>query len=176
MHKCLIVKCDYCDFNWWNSCLCLDAMFGYMNLKIIKLLMLNFQCLWCIYMYTCVLPKIVEEWIIVDGLLMHSCLIDVVVVMRCCCWLFMPWVFIITDLWYELSCCWGFCKNGLNWWIVLKWYLISCLMCFWKPFWVHEPVNNLWKRIGMLGDQNLGFGVNNGLNTWKIVQNWCLFT
>ena len=62
-------------------------------------------------------------------------------------------MFIISDLWYELSCCWGFCKNGLNWWIVLKWYLISCLMCFWKPFWVHEPVNNLCKHIWVLGDQ-----------------------
>ena len=105
MHKCLIVKSDYCDFNWWNSCLCLDVMFGYMNLKIIKLLMLTFTCLWCIYMYTCVLPKIDEEWIVVDGWLMNSCLIDVVVVMRCCCWWFIPWVFIITDLWYQLSCC-----------------------------------------------------------------------
>ena len=66
MHKCLMVKNDYCDFNWWNSCLCLDVMFGYMNLKIIKLLMLNFTCLWCIYMYTCVLPINDEEWIVVD--------------------------------------------------------------------------------------------------------------
>jgi len=48
-------------------------------------------------------------------------------------------------------------------------------MCFWKPFWVHEPVNNLWKRIGMLGDQNLGFGVKNGSTPWKIMQNWWLF-
>jgi len=96
MHKCLIVKSDYCDFNWWNLCLCLDAMFGCMNLKIIKLLMLNFTCLWCIYMYICVLPINDEEWIVVDGLLMNSCLIDVVdlwwnswlwvvVVVNCCC-------------------------------------------------------------------------------------------
>jgi len=115
-------------FNWWNSCLCLDAMFGYMNLKVIKWLMLNFTCLWCIYMYTCVLPINDEEWILVDGLLMNSCLIDVVVVMRCCCWWFIPWVFIITDLWYELSCCWGFCKNGIDW------YLIHAYCVFESPF------------------------------------------
>jgi len=109
------------------------------------------------------------------GLLMNSCLIDVVVVMRCGCWWFIPWVFIITDLWYELSCCWGFCKNGLNWWIVLKWYLISCLMCFWKPFWVHEPVNNLWEHIWVLGDQNWGFWVKRGWNPKVFLLNWWLF-
>jgi len=175
MHKSLIVKSGYCNFNWWNSCLCLDVMFRYMDLKIIKLLMLNFICLWCIYMYTCVLPKIDEEWIVVDGLLVNSCLIDVVVIMRCCCWWFIPWVFIITDFWYELSCCWGFCKNGLNWWIVLKWYLISCLMCFWKPFWVHEPVNNLCKHIWVLGDQNWAFWVKKGKNPKVSVQNYWLY-
>jgi len=29
---------------------------------------------------------------------------------------------------------------------------------------VHEPINNLWERIWMLGDQKLGFGVKNGWN------------
>jgi len=79
MHKCLIVKSDYCDSNWWNSCLCLDTMFGYVNLKIIKLLMLNFTCLWCIYMYTCDLSKIDEEWIVVDGF------VDELMFDWCCC-------------------------------------------------------------------------------------------
>jgi len=40
---------------------------------------------------------------VVVGLLMNSWLIDVVVVMRCC-W----WVFIIMELWWDLSCFWNF--------------------------------------------------------------------
>jgi len=126
------------------------------ELKIIKLLMLNFTCLWCIYMYTCVLPINDEKWIVVDGLLMKSCLIDVFVVMRYCCWWFIPWVFIISDLWYELSCYEGFVKMGwiseLCWNNI--WFHVWCV--FWKPFWVYEPVNNLWKHIWVLGDQNWG--------------------
>jgi len=122
MHKCLIVKSDYCDFNWWNSCLCLDAMVGYMNLKIIKLLMLNFTCLWCIYMYTCVLPINDEEWIVVNGLLMNSCLIDVVVDLWWNSWL---WVVVVVNFisWiaYEVSCdevvvfSWVWIKMGWLW-------------------------------------------------------------
>jgi len=37
--------------------------------------------------------------VVVDGLLINSGLIDVVVVMRCSCWWFILWVFIIMDLW-----------------------------------------------------------------------------
>jgi len=50
---------------------------------------------------------------------------------------------------------------------MLKWYLISSLMCFWKPFCVHIPVNNLWERIWTLEDQNLGFWVKKGLEPEK---------
>jgi len=110
-------------------------------------------------------------WWIVDEFMFDWCCF----VMRYCCWWFIPWVFINTDLWYELSCCWGFCKTGLNWWIVLKWYLISCLMSFWKPFWAHEPVNNLWKRIWVWGDQNWEFWVKKGWNRKVFLQNWWLF-
>ena len=141
------------------------------KLKIIKLLMLNFTCLWYIYMYICVLPINDEEWIVVDELFMNSCLIVIVVATRCCWWWFIPWVFMISDLWYELNGCWRFCKNGLNWWIVLKWYLISCFMCFWKPFLVDRPINNLWKHIWVLEDQNWGFWVKNGKNPKVAVQN-----
>jgi len=49
--------------------------------------------------------------------------------------------------------------------------LISCLICFWKPFWVHILVNKLWKHIWVLGDQNWGFWVKNGKNPKVVVQN-----
>jgi len=66
-------------------------MFGYVNLMIIKLLMmkLHAQIIYIyIYIYICilcVLLKLVKYDVLVDGLLMNSFLIDVVVVMRCCC-------------------------------------------------------------------------------------------
>jgi len=53
-------------------------MFGYMNLMIIKLLMLNLHAY---DVYTCILvfyPKLMKN----ELLLMNLCLIDVVVVMR----------------------------------------------------------------------------------------------
>ena len=79
MHKCLFVKSDNCDFNWWNSCLCLDAMFGYMNLKIIKLLMSNFICLY-IHVYLCFTQNWWRMnccWWIVDEFIFEWC---------CCCY------------------------------------------------------------------------------------------
>jgi len=39
--------------------------------------------------------------------------IDVVVVMKYCCWWFMLWVFITMELWCDLSCFESFMKNGL---------------------------------------------------------------
>jgi len=107
----------------------------------------------CEYFVFC--TKWVKNDIVVVGLLMNSWLIDVVVVMRY--WWFMLWVFIIMELWWDLSCFWKFYEKWVNQWFVLKWCLISSLMCFWKPFCVHKPINNLWERIWMLEDQNLGF-------------------
>jgi len=40
MHKCLFEISDYCEFNWWNSCSYFDAMFGYVNWMLNKLLLL----------------------------------------------------------------------------------------------------------------------------------------
>jgi len=57
------------------------------------------------YGYFVFCSKLVKYDIVVVGLLMNSCLNVVVVVMRCCCWWLMPWVFIIMELWCELSCC-----------------------------------------------------------------------
>ena len=62
------------------------------------------------------------------------------------------WVVVVED----------FCENRLNWWIMLKWYLISSLMCFWKPFSVQKPINKLWGRITVLGESKLGFFGENG--------------
>jgi len=60
-------------------------MFGYVNLMIIKLLMMKLHAQ-VIYMYTlCFCSKLVKYDIVVDELLMNSYLIDVVVVMGCCC-------------------------------------------------------------------------------------------
>jgi len=103
-------------------------------------------------------------------LLMNSWLI--VVVMRCCCWWFILWGVIIMDLWCELNCCWGFLWKWLNWWILLKWYLISSLMCFWKPFSVHKPIKKLWGRIRVLGESKLGFL---GEKWWKTRKNMMKF-
>ena len=104
-------------------------------------------------------------------------------IVLCCCWFVVEFMFdwccccyeimllMIHNLgvhnyglWSELSCCCWFCGNGLIWCIMLKWQLFSCLICFWKPFWVHEPINNLWERIWVLGDQNWGFWVKRGWN------------
>ena len=136
------------------------------ELKIIKLLMLNFTCLWCIYMYTCVLPINDEEWIVVDWC--------------CCCCCYEVLLLMIHTLgvhnfgfvvWIELLLR-VFVKMG---WIVLKWNSISCLRCFWKPFWVHEPVNNLWKHIWVLRNQNWKFWVKKGWNPKVFLHNWWLF-
>jgi len=65
-------------------------MFGYVNLMIIKLLMmkLHAQVIYiyiCMYVYFVFCSKLVKYDALVDGLLMNSFLIAVVVVMRCCC-------------------------------------------------------------------------------------------
>ena len=49
--------------------------------------------------------KLMNNDVVVVGLLMNSWLIVVVVVMRCVVDELMPLVFIIIELWCELSCC-----------------------------------------------------------------------
>jgi len=53
--------------------------------------------------------------------------------------------------------------------------LDSMFDVFLKAFWVYEPVNNLWKWIWVLEDQNLGFWVKKGWNPRVFVQNWWMF-
>ena len=80
-HKCLFVKSDCCEFNWWNLCLCFDVMFGYVNLMIIKLLMMNLHAQLYIYIYICILcvfnQKLVKYDIVVDEFMFNWC---------CCCY------------------------------------------------------------------------------------------
>jgi len=60
-------------------------MFGYVNLMIIKLLMLNLHASdICICICILVFCSKLVKYVVVVGLLMNSWLIDVVVVMRCC--------------------------------------------------------------------------------------------
>jgi hypothetical protein len=58
------------------------------------------------YIVNCALN--VELCYVVVDLWWNSCLLDVIVVMRYCCWWFITWVFKIMDLWCDLSCCWWF--------------------------------------------------------------------
>ena len=80
MHKCLFGISDYCEFNWWNSCLGFDVMFGYVNLMIIKLLMMKLHAQVIYMCILCVLLKIDEVWCscwwIVDEFISNWC---------CCC-------------------------------------------------------------------------------------------
>jgi len=64
-----------------------------------------------IWVYFVFCSKLMKNDVVVVGLLMNSWLIVVVVVvvvvvvMRCVVDELMPWVFIIMELWCELSCC-----------------------------------------------------------------------
>jgi len=125
------------------------------------------------YIVNCAL--IVELCYVVVDLWWDSCLTDVVVVMRYCCWWFITWVLIIIGLWCELSCCWWFLWKWVDLVNHVEMALFSCLMCFWNPFWVHKPVNNLWKHIWVFGNQNWGFWVKKGKNPRVFVQYWWLY-
>ena len=56
------MKSACCGFNWWNSCLCFDVMFGYVNLMIIKLLMMKLHAQVISMCILCVLLKIGGVW------------------------------------------------------------------------------------------------------------------
>jgi len=133
MHKCLFVKSDNCDFNWWNSCLCLDAMFGYMNLKIIKLLMSNFICLY-IHVYLCFTQNWWRMnccWWIVDEFMFDWC---------CCCYEvlllmihtlgvhnygFVVWIELLLRVFVKMGWIDELCWNGI-------WFHVWCV--FESPF------------------------------------------
>ena len=124
---------DYYDFNWWNSCLCFDVKFGYVNLMLIELLMIKLHAQ---DVYICILCIFTQNWWNIILLLMNSWLVVVVVVMRCCCWWLMPGVIIIRELEVNLCCSWRFswkmgqmvifCWNDV-WFQVL--YSFECLLC-----------------------------------------------
>ena len=69
-----------CEFNWWNSCLYFDVMFRYVNLLIIKLLMMKLHAQ---YMFVCILCWFCSNWyklVLLLLIVMNSCLNEVVVV------------------------------------------------------------------------------------------------
>ena len=108
LHKCLFWIRDYCELICWNSC----SNFSDMFLLMMKLYVHNmWKWVYCELCYV-----VVDLW-------RNSCLIDVVVVMKYCCWWFITWVFIILDLWCRLSCCWWF-------FVEMGWFGELCEMAF----------------------------------------------
>jgi len=124
-------------------------------------------CSRCVYMYTlCFHSKLMKYNVVVDELLMNSWLVIAVVVMRCCCWWLMPWVIIIIELEVNLCCSWRFSwKMGQMVIFVEMMFWFQVLCSFECLLYVHKPIKNLWEQIWMLGDQNLGFWVENGVKT-----------
>ena len=112
-HKCLFVKSDCCEFNWWNSCLCFDVIFS----------------------------------------------IDIVVVMRCCCWWLKPWVIIFIELWCQFVCSLKVLQKWVKWCFVMKWCFGSNFIWIWVSFYVYKRLDKHWEQIWALGIQNWDFGV-----------------
>jgi len=68
---------------------------------------------------------------------------------------FVVWIELLLKVFVKMGWLNELCWNGIR-------FHVWCV--FGSPFWLYEPVNNLWKRIWMLGDQNLGFWVKKGWN------------
>jgi len=132
LHKCLFEISDYCEFNWWNSCL--------------SCWWWNYMLKLYIYVYFVFCSKLVKYDVLVDGLLMNSFLIDVVFVMRCCWWL-EPWAIIIIELWWDFVWFLKVLQKRVKWWFVIEWCFDSCFIWIWVLFYVHKRINNLWGRI-----------------------------
>jgi len=146
-----LVKIDYCEFNWWNSCSYFNAMFGYVNLMIIKLLVLNLYA-WNVYIcIICVLVKNGEVW-------------------YCCCWIvnefMVNWCYCCYEMLLLMIHAMGIHNYGVVMWIELLLWKIDILMNCIKmvfdfkfdmvllPFYVHKRIDKLWGRNWILGDQN----------------------
>jgi len=111
-------------------------------------------------MYTlCFYSKLVEYDIVVDGLLMNSYSIDVVVVMRCCCWWLKPWVIKIIELWCEFVWFLKVLQKWVKWWFVMEWCFDSSFIWIWVPFYVYKRLDKPWEQIWALRIQNWDFGV-----------------
>ena len=68
----------------------------------------------------------------------------------------MKWICVVLE---------GFHEKRVKWWFLLKWCFDFKFYIVLTVFYVHKPINNLWEQIWMLGDQNLGFWVKNGVKT-----------
>jgi len=128
LHKSLFVKSDYYDFNWLNSCLWFDVMFGYVNLVLIELLMMKLHAQ---DVYICILCVFTHNWWNIILLLMNS------------------WICVGLE---------GFYEKWVKWWIVLKWCFDFKFYIVLSVFYVHKPINNLWEQIWMLGIKIWVFG------------------
>ena len=90
---------------------------------------------------------------------MNSCLIDVVVVMRCFCWWLKPWVIIIIEMWCEFVWFLKVLQKWVKWWIVMEWCFDSSFIWIWVSFYVYKRLDKHWEQIWALGIQNWGFWV-----------------
>ena len=158
MHKSLFEISDYCELNCWYSCSCFSDKFEYVNLLIIELLMMKLHVH---DMYKWVYCELYSNGWIVLG----------------CCWF-------VTEYMFNWCCCCyemlflmihtlGIHNFGFVVWIELLlrvfvkmgWFDKLC----WNDTWFHVwcVFESLWKRIWVLGDQNLDFGMKNGSNPWR---------
>jgi hypothetical protein len=74
-----MVKSDYCEFKWWNSCSYFDAKFGYVNLMLNMLLLLILHT-WIVVIWNFV--DFCSNWyelVLLLLIVMNSCLNEVVV-------------------------------------------------------------------------------------------------
>jgi len=140
-----------CEFNWWNSYLGFDVMFGYVNLMIIKLLMIKLHAqdvYICILCWLCAIWWKMMLWLLNDG--------EIMIIWCSCCGVMMfssiyalgvdESIVVIELLWF----C-NFCENGLIMrkfdlmmlnelrrllvWIRMTWFSVLIIWSWREIFW-----------------------------------------
>jgi len=94
--------------------------------------------------------KLVKYDVVLVRFLMNSWSIGVVVDIRCCCWWFMLWVFMIMELVVKFEL-----------FLKVLWKMGELVICDEMMFLIKVlyGFECLWKRIRVLGNQNWGFRV-----------------
>jgi len=117
MHKCLFERSDLYQLTCWNSCSSFTEMFGYVNLLIIELLMMNFH-VHDIYIYIYIYIYMDTWWI------MTCCcwIVIVYMIISCgCCWLLLIISYHGLGMNYDWSCC---CRiqllRRIEFWLLFK--------------------------------------------------------
>jgi len=143
------VKSDYWEFNWWNSCLGFDVMFGYVNLMIIKLLMMELHAQ---DVYICILCWFCSIW----WKMMLSWLNDgeiMIIWCRCCCVMMFSSIYALgvdeSIVVIELRWFCNFCENGL---IMKKFNFddvewVKKLLAWIKMIWFSALITWFWREI-----------------------------